>query len=116
METVKPAQCHLWQQETIRIDDLDFQKVEDIIDSSHFDRSIVMCKRCRQLYFHEFYEEVDWDKGNDKMFTTYIPIKELPKREEIEGLKEKTPLEILAYSPRLQWDSKNNDKIVWVGK
>jgi len=109
--TVKsPIKCHLWKKKKLTPKDLQFEEVKSIIESSHFDRSIYKCKRCGQLYFYEFYEEIDWLGGNDKIYTTYIPIDADEKI--IENLNERTPLELLAVSPMLRWDS--DDKIVWV--
>ena len=109
-----PINCHLWQKEKLTPEDLDFEIVETIEESSHFDRSILRCKRCGQLYFYEFLEFIDWEGGDDKMHVTHIPIEE----KDIEELKTKSSLELLAYSPRLQWDThgENADKVIWIGK
>lgn len=105
-----PTQCHLWQKELLTKEDLSFHTVKKLVESSHLDRSVLKCKQCGQLYFHEFYEEVDWLNGNDKMYTTYIPIEE----QDIAKLENNSPLELLGRVPRLQWD--NDNKIVWIGR
>jgi hypothetical protein len=53
---------------------------------------------------------VDWDEGNDKQYTTLILVR---TKAEITTLKQASTIELLCYSPRLQWDG---DKIVWIGK
>jgi len=53
--------------------------------------------RC-QLYFFEFYEEIDWDKGNDPQYTTYIPVSTIEQGVELALLE---PLALVGASPRL---------------
>lgn len=69
-----------------------------------------------QLYFFEFYEEIDWEGGNDPQYTTYIPVE---TNEEIETLKKSSPLELLQFFPRLQIDfpkEAKEPKVWWNGK
>ena len=49
----------------------------------------------------EFYEEVDWEGGDDPQHSTYIPVE---SDTEIEALKETTPSGLLQFVPRLQKD------------
>ena len=104
----EPKQCHLWKNPTK--DDLDFENVATYVESSHFDRGLIKCKRCGQLYYYEFYEVIDWEKGNDKMYSTYIPIEY--DKTLIEDLNKRSPMELLAISPRLQWDP--DDSLKWI--
>src|SRR5580704_14008283 len=64
----KPTQCILWDNpEMVNISaKVSFECVEEIIEESHFSRSVFKCCECGQLYFYEFYEVVDWKDGNDK--------------------------------------------------
>lgn len=78
-----------------------FEVVKTFIDSSHLVRNIVKCKDCGQLYFHEYYEVIDWVDGDDSQYDTYIPIEDEIKAEALSSL---SPLELLGNSPRLQWD------------
>ena len=103
-----PRNCHLWQKEIVEKDDLDFEVIDRIIKSSHFDRFIVKCRRCGQLYLYEFVEIGKWT-GGDIIYTAFIPVDE----EDIEELKNKTSSELFAIKPRLQWE---HDNIYWVGK
>ncbi len=34
-------------------------------DESHFQRYLLKCRECGQLYFFEFLEEIDWSHGKD---------------------------------------------------
>lgn len=106
----KPIQCHLWQKEKLNKDDLTFDTVKMLTESSHLDRGILKCKQCGQLYFYEFYEYVNFGISDDKMYTTYIPIEE----KDVQELENNSPLELLDKAPRLQWD--DDDKIHWIGK
>jgi len=101
MKFKKPTQCILWNKANLTPADLDFERVKTFTESSHFDRNILKCKECGQLYFHEFYEIVNFG-GDDDMYDTFIPVE---TNEEIKILSEtKEPMELLQFSPRLQWD------------
>lgn len=108
----KPTQCHLWQKEELIPSDFDFENIKKIIESSHFDCGILRCKKCEQLYFYQSYEEVDFEGGNDSQYDTYIPIE---SENEANVMAKLSPIELLQFSPRLQWDS-NNPTIKWIGK
>jgi hypothetical protein len=106
-----PTQCVLWQHpERIggKFAEI-FKGVEDYEDSSHLTRSLLKCKECGQLYFHEWYEWVDWEEGNDKMYTTLIPVR---TKEEIETLKGTSTFMLMTFFPRLQLDGGPK----WIGK
>ena len=87
-----------------------FEVIEDYVDDSHLDRSLWKCRECGQLYFHECYEWVDWDEGNDKIYVTLIPVQ---TPEEIAALNQTTIFTLMRYHPRLHLD---NSKAVWFGK
>lgn len=115
--TAIPSQCHLWNKENLNDNDLDisnFKVIRKIKESSHFDRSILQCQDCGQLYFYEFKEVVDWVDGNDDMYSTYIPISHSFKANDINN---KSAFELLDVSPQLRWDSiKGKSRIFWSGK
>ena len=98
----EPVQCHLWRKESIAPGDLDFKTIETYYDSSHLTRSLLQCNQCGQLYYHEFYEIVDWEGGNDQMFDTYIPVDS--DKAALEKLNNKSFFELLGVFPRLQHD------------
>ena len=109
-----PTQCILWNKAELTPADLDFELVKTFTESSHFDRNILKCRECGQLYFHEFYEVVNF--GDDDMYDTYIPVE---TEEEIKILSEtKNSLELLQFSPRLQYDLERgkNSPLRWIGK
>ncbi len=83
-------------------DGFKFEHVETYAESSHFDRGLVKCRECGQLYYYEFYEVIDWEEGNDKMYSTYIPIEY--DKALIEDLNQRSPMGLLGIFPRLQWD------------
>ena len=70
----------------------------------------LQCRECGQLYFHEWYEWVDWEHGNDKQYTTLIPVQ---TPEQIAALKASNIFMLLRFFPRLQWDRGTPQ---WVGK
>lgn len=113
-----PTNCHLWQMEHLTAADLYecFDLVERFMDDEHHTRSLRRCRRCGQLYFHEFYEWIDWEGGNDPQYQTYIPVE---SREEIDVLLKTNEFTILNFSPRLQSDFPSDarePKVFWVGK
>jgi hypothetical protein len=74
---------------------------ETYVDESHLFRDLLKCKGCGQLYFFEFYEEIDWEEGNDPQYSTYIPVE---TGAEIEMLKKASPLKLLEHLPQLRHD------------
>ena len=111
----EPTDCILWNEpEKISSEEFSgFDVVEKYVDTSHWERSLLKCRECGQLYFHEFYEEVDWEDGEDPQYWTYIPVE---SDEEIALLKKTTFVELLQFFPRLQKDfpkSAKKPKIFW---
>lgn len=99
----EPTQCHLWQKENISTDDMAFETVQtyDCDDDDHLKRKLLKCKQCGQLYFYEFYEVIDYEKGNDPQYRTFIPVdSEIIAKE----MSKKSPIDILYYYPRIQSD------------
>jgi phage terminase large subunit GpA-like protein len=103
-----PKQCKLWKDPNMN--GFKFERVETYVESSHFDRGLLKCPECGQLYYYEFYEVIDWKEGNDQMYSTYIPIEY--DKALIEDLNKRSPLELLAITPRLQWDP--DGSIKWI--
>jgi hypothetical protein len=108
----QPTQCVLWEHPELALGKYSqkFETVEDYVDDSHLSRSLWKCLECGQLYFREWYEWVDWDEGNDKIYVTLIPVQ---TADEIAALKETTIFTLLNYYPRLQLDGR---KPIWIGK
>ena len=70
--------CHLWNKPDLSSEDLiqDLVIEEIYTDDSHLMRKLLKCKECGQLYFYEFYEEIDWQEGNDPQYRTWIPVED----------------------------------------
>jgi hypothetical protein len=100
-----PTQCALWARPEL-INELKdrinhFELLETFVDESHLDRDLLKCKECGQLYFFEFYEEIDWEDGDDPQYWTYIPVE---TGAEIETLKKASRLKLLECLPQLRRD------------
>ena len=108
----RPTQCAIWERPELALGKFSqtFEAVEEFEDDSHLSRSLWKCRECGQLYFREWYEWVDWDEGNDKIYVTLIPVQ---TSEEIAALKQTTTFTLMRYYPRLQLDKGNP---VWIGK
>lgn len=113
---VVPEQCRLWKAGDLTSDELNgaFEVVSEYVDESHLIRRLDRCAECGQLYFYEFYEEIDWVAGNDPQYRTYIPVKDAA---EAARLSEMNRLELLSLTPRLNKDYPSDAKeprIYWV--
>lgn len=91
----------------------EFIKVKSLIREDHLFRYILKCNRCGQFYLFEFYETIDWEKGNDPQYKTYVPVKTV---EEAEKLSKKSLFELNKVTPRLQSDflQDGTRRIAWV--
>lgn len=112
-----PTQCVLWEHpERIEMPE-QFEHLATYEDDSHLIRRLLKCRECGQCYFYEFYEEIDWENGNDPQYRTYIPVE---TEEEIEELKKSSSFELLRFTPRLQRDfpkeADKPSKSCWIGK
>jgi hypothetical protein len=116
-EMPAPTGCSLWRQPDAVLKPREcFEVVETFANESHLSRSLLRCRECGQLYFHEFYENVDWDGGNDAQYWTYIPV---PTRDEAERMKDISVFQLMLYLPRLQWDHRTGHDgatLRWIGK
>jgi hypothetical protein len=111
-----PTQCALWEQpDLVTAPRGRFETVETYEDDSHLRRALLKCRECGQLYFYEFYEQVDWDNGDDAQYSTYIPV---PERDEALRIKDLPVYGLMRYSPRLQWDHPTGKpaRLNWIGK
>ena len=112
-ENARPEDCILWEHPELLLDAgqyLLFEEVEEyrVQNDSHLSRRLLKCRECGQLYFYEFYEEIDWDDGDDSQWQTYVPVK---TEEEIEILKATGQTSLMKHSPRLQLDWPKGQKI-----
>jgi hypothetical protein len=52
-------------------DDCTIRFERKLFSSSHLDYSLCFCPNCNQAFLLCFDEEVDWEKGNDRMWSIY---------------------------------------------
>jgi len=115
----EPRQCLYWREpERVRDGGLRerFELVEEYEDESHLRRYLLKCRECGQLYFFEFYEEIDWDEGNDPQYTKYVPVGSAADGAELARL---SPAALLSVTPRLCIDfpqDADSPTIHWAGK
>jgi hypothetical protein len=99
-----PTQCALWKKPEL-IDEPNrrdrFELLDTYVDESHLFRDLLKCEECGQLYCFEFYEEIDWEDGNDPQYSTYIPVE---TGAEIQILRKASPLKLLEHLPQLRRD------------
>lgn len=102
IKTVIPVRCHLWKS-YITYDEVlyQFEPIKVFEESFYFDKMLLNCKKCGQLYFYEWLEEIDWE------YSTWIPIASAKDAELLNRLE---PVEILKYTPRLQKDIPSDAK------
>jgi len=98
-----PTQCHLWQKEQVTAADLlpldsHFEVLNTFEDDIHFVRHLLRCKDCGQLYFHDFYEWINWTGGDDSAISAFFPVE---SEEEARRLSQMTTLDLLQLSPHL---------------
>ncbi len=88
--------------------------VETYLDESHLTRDLRKCKFCGQLYFHEFVDSIDWEKGDDPQYQTFIPV---DSKEEIGLFLDVDEFGLQSFSPRLLADypkGAEQHRIQWV--
>jgi hypothetical protein len=117
IKTVIPDRCHLWTKQHLKQSDLPvLEMVETYLDEDHLKRSLVKCSDCGQHYYREYYEEIDWEDGNDPQYRTYIPI--IPDPDSIKALSAMSPMELLGLIPRLldDWNADGSRVTQWIRK
>ncbi len=111
----EPKLCHLWKSEKLQHKELAvgqaLKEVKIFEDDSHHMKKLLKCRKCGQLYFYEFYEEMSFSDGNDSSYRTFVPVENSKIAEKIaQG-------DIYSsghYSPRIQHD--NTGAPLWIGK
>jgi hypothetical protein len=76
----------------------DLALIRELFSSSHLDYALMRCCHCQQVFLQSFDEEVDWEDGNDRIWSIYIAltdaevnsIKALPDHECARGLHNET--------------------------
>ncbi len=46
----------------------------EVLDGAHLHQNIVVCDACSQKFLKTFYEEIDWEDGDDPQYLTVFPI------------------------------------------
>lgn len=119
LDMIKLKRCKLWQIGLTGEDHIGFPQFDVLttyVDESHLSRKLEKCRECGQLYFYEFYEEIDWVNGNDPQYQLYIPV---ALSEDAASLANMVRTEFLGFIPRLQsdWPADAKQAIVhWVGR
>ena len=108
----KLKKCHIWKQEVPDKDDLNaLESIKTYGEGNHSGRYLHKCLDCGQLYFNEFYEHINWDGGDDKIYVTWIPVK---SEKYADKMMANNVMELLGCFPRIQWDSGKDP--VWIRK
>jgi hypothetical protein len=102
--TANPTGCAYWNKPEeipsnglIEVSEL----IERFDDTSHLMHALIKCRECGQLYYYEYYDEIDFEDGDDPVYMTYIPV---DTDEEIERLKAMSRSELMSVVPRLHFD------------
>jgi len=112
-----PTDCLYWNNPDLAFEapmEERFELVDTFVKESHWWRYLLKCRECGHLYFYEFYEEIDWEHGNDPQCSTYVPV---GSGEEVEILKKTGHFELETFGPRLIKDfpkDAKEPKIFWV--
>lgn len=88
IRVVRPERCHLMDLSGLTAQDITgpMETVKAYQDESHLIRMLLRCPRCGQLYFYEFYEEVDWADGEDPQWRTLVPVADQASADAIDQL------------------------------
>ena len=108
-----PTQCLLWKKINLTPLDLDLELLKVFVRSPHLERDLFRCRECGQLYFHEWYEHVNF-KHDSYMYDTYLPVE---TEEEMRQLAEtKTSAELTRFLPQLHGSFTNGkkDSLQWL--
>ena len=94
----KPTQCVLWNKTGLAPTDLNLELLEVFLREPKKERDLFKCRECGQLYFHEWYEHIDFNH-DAFMYETYIPIE---SKEEVQTvLDAKTSADLAQFVPQL---------------
>lgn len=109
----KPTQCELWNKMNLAPGDLNLESVKVFTNSAHIKRDLFKCRECEQLYFHEWYEHLNF-KHDAYMYDTFIPVE---TDEEIRTLsKTKSSEELSQFLPQLHGSFTNSqdESLRWI--
>jgi hypothetical protein len=92
-----------------------FEELEVYVDEDHIKRSLLKHIPSGELYFYEWYEEIDWVDGNDPQYEMYIPVESKEIAERMSN-PEMTHFGGSACTPRIinHWHADDTREIRWV--
>ena len=115
-----PTTCLLWkdpERAHAAPTNEQFEVIETLFDTSHHWRYILKCRDCGAEYLFEFYEEIDWEGGNDPTWITYVPIQSVKQLNQMKAAP--APMQLLEFVPRLQIDyprGATEARVKWMGR
>ena len=111
-ELRSPTQCHFWKLDNPTPQRNETENLQTYEDESHFFRALLRCRDCGQLYFYEWYEETDWESGDDFSYQTWVPV----DQKDVDDLKKTDIWTIHQYTPRFIKDYRRDGstKIGWI--
>lgn len=102
-----PSQCLLWNKTHLTPADLDLELLKVFQRDAHIERDLFKCRECGQLFFHEWYEHVNFTH-DAYMYDTYIPVE---TDDDVKTLSDtKTTLELMQFFPQLHGSFTNGKK------
>ena len=93
--------------------DLNLELKKIFINSAYLKRSLFKCRECGQLYFHEWYEHLNF-KHDAFMYDTFIPVE---TDEEIEQLsRAESSADFTQFVPQLRGSFTNDadETLRWI--
>lgn len=113
-----PTECHLWKNGNPSLEQLrnDLITLKAYEEDDHFIRKLKQCRGCGQLYFYEFYEQIDWQGGNDAQYTTWIPVQDVKTADELSQLSRIELLRFTSIRRDFPADAHVPDSPKWVVK
>ncbi|HMX33228.1 MAG TPA: hypothetical protein PKC66_13390, partial [Leptospiraceae bacterium] len=107
LHITEPIDCHLWKIRFPSVEDwpLDLKTLVVFEEDVHFERSLKQCD-CGQLYFYEMIEFIDFERGEDPIYRTLIPIAD---EQTAVSLNSKSKFELINFLS-LRYDWPNNEK------
>lgn len=108
-----PTQCQLWLRTDLTPFDLNMEMVKVFTRTSHIERDLLKCRECGQLYFHDWYEHVNFN-NDAAMYDTYIPVETEKEIDELSNIERSADL--AQYVPQLHGSFTNDrdDHLKWV--
>ena len=70
--------CQLWADPQLKLSRPlreEFELVSELFRESHWWQYVLKCRCCGQVYLMEFFETIDWEKGEDPQWTTWVPLR-----------------------------------------